>query len=164
MPVMPSPSNPASFLHKAIDLAVDNVTSGRGGPFAALVVENGDIVAQGTNVVTTTQDPTAHAEITAIRKACEARGHFELEGCTLYATCEPCPMCLGAIYWARLDRVVYAASRTDAAEAGFDDDHIYNEIDRPPADRHIPMVQRLDGSEAQRPFQAWHQFEDRVEY
>lgn len=154
----------AAFLHKAIDLAVENVTSGQGGPFAALVVEDGEVVAKGTNVVTTTQDPTAHAEITAIRNACEARGHFELKGCTLYSTCEPCPMCLGAIYWARLDRVVYAASRTDAAEAGFDDAHIYNEIDRPPAERSIPMEQQLDGPEAQRPFQVWHNYDDRVEY
>lgn len=164
MPVMHSSSDSLSFLDKAIELAVENVTSGRGGPFAALVVEKGTVVAQGTNVVTTTQDPTAHAEITAIRRACEARGHFELEGCTLYATCEPCPMCLGAIYWARLDRVVYAASRSDAAEAGFDDEHIYDEIDRPPADREIPMVQRLDETKAKRPFEAWHRFEDRVEY
>lgn len=160
---MSASSDPAHFLRKAIDLAVENVTSGQGGPFAALVVEDGEILAQGTNVVTTTQDPTAHAEITAIRKACEVRDHFELKGCILYSSCEPCPMCLGAIYWARLDRVVFAASRTEAAEAGFDDNHIYNEIDLPPSDRRIPMTQRLQ-NEAQRPFDAWHNYEDRVEY
>lgn len=160
---MPS-STSTSYLRKAIELAVENVRAGRGGPFAALVVEDEEIVAQGTNVVTSTQDPTAHAEITAIRNACEARGHFDLTGCTLYSTCEPCPMCLGAIYWARLDQVIYAASQADAAAAGFDDAHIYDEIQVPPADRRIPMVQHLDGEEAQRPFEVWDNFEDRVEY
>ena len=159
---MPSAAD-ASFLEDAIDLAVENVESGLGGPFAALVVADGAVLATGTNRVTTVHDPTAHAEITAIRAACKERGDFELDGCTLYATCEPCPMCLGAIYWARLDRVVYAATRTDAADAGFDDDHIYEEIDRPPADRRIPMEQHLKG-EAQRPFEAWRDYDERVEY
>lgn len=160
---MAAPSDSRSFLQEAIDLAVDNVRSGLGGPFAALVVEDDSILAKGTNRVTTVHDPTAHAEITAIRAACNERNDFELEGCTLYSTCEPCPMCLGAIYWARLDRVVYAASRSDAAEAGFDDDAIYQEIDKAPADRCIPMIQRLD-DEAQRPFEAWFDYEERVEY
>jgi tRNA(Arg) A34 adenosine deaminase TadA len=158
---MPPDTN--SFLQEALDLAVENVESGLGGPFAALVVEDGTVLATGTNRVTTVQDPTAHAEITAIRAACKERGHFALDGCTLYSTCEPCPMCLGAIYWARLDRVVYAASRTDAAEAGFDDDHIYQEIDKPPADRVLPMEQQL-ADEAHRPFDAWADYDDRVEY
>lgn len=144
-------------------MAVDNVQSGRGGPFAALVVERDTIVATGTNRVTTLGDPTAHAEITAIRAACKKRGDFELEGCTLYSTCEPCPMCVGAIYWARLDRVVYAATRADAAAAGFDDQHIYDEVRRPPGNRRIPMVQNND-VETQQPFQAWLDYEDRVEY
>lgn len=160
---MASSSDSLSFLQKAIDLAVENVQSGLGGPFAALVVEDGSIVARGTNRVTTIHDPTAHAEITAIRAACKERGSFELDGCTLYSTCEPCPMCLGAIYWARLDRVVYGASRTDSAEAGFDDEIIYQEIDKVPAERRIPMTQRLN-DEAQRPFEAWFEYEDRVEY
>jgi tRNA(Arg) A34 adenosine deaminase TadA len=160
---MPSSPDPSAFLEEAIDLAVENVESGLGGPFAAMVVEDGSVLATGTNRVTTVHDPTAHAEITAIRAACKERGDFELDGCTLYATCEPCPMCLGAIYWARLDRVVYAATRTDAADAGFDDDHIYQELDKAPADRRIPMQQRLEEA-AQRPFEAWLDYEGRVEY
>jgi tRNA(Arg) A34 adenosine deaminase TadA len=157
------PPNAPSFLQEAIDLAVENVESGLGGPFAALIVEDDTVLATGTNRVTTVQDPTAHAEITAIRAACKERGHFELDGCTLYSTCEPCPMCLGAIYWARLDRVVYAASRTDAAEAGFDDNHIYQEIDKPPADRTLPMEQNQT-DDALRPFDAWADYDDRIEY
>ena len=160
---MAPPSVPTAFLEEAIDLAVDNVESGLGGPFAALVVEGDSILATGTNRVTTVHDPTAHAEITAIRAACKERGNFELDGCTLYTTCEPCPMCLGAIYWSRLDRVVYAATRTDAAEAGFDDHHIYQEIEKAPSERNIPMMQQLE-EEAQRPFEAWRDYEERVEY
>ncbi len=158
----PSPDD-EHFLREAIELAVENVEAGLGGPFAALVVTDGAILATGTNRVTTVHDPTAHAEITAIRAACKERDDFELTGCTLYATCEPCPMCLGAIYWARLDRVVYAATQADAAEAGFDDEHIYQEIGKAPADRRIPMHQHL-GTEAQRPFEAWRDYDDRVEY
>ncbi len=159
---MASSSN-ASFLREAIELAIDNVESGLGGPFAALVVEEDTVLSKGTNRVTTLYDPTAHAEVTAIRAACKERGDFELDGCTLYSTCEPCPMCLGAIYWARLDRVVYAATRSDAADAGFDDDHIYQEIDKPPTDRRIPMNRQLE-EEAQRPFEAWFDYEERIEY
>ncbi|MFB6098806.1 MAG: nucleoside deaminase [Salinibacter sp.] len=144
-------------------MAVQNVTSGQGGPFAALIVEDGTIIGRGTNVVTTVNDPTAHAEVTAIRRACDARNDFELTGCTLYATCEPCPMCLGAAYWARLDRVYYAATREDAAAAGFDDNHIYEELTTSPEERRIPMEQKLE-SAAQRPFEAWLDYEDRVEY
>lgn len=158
-----SPSDAASFLRDAIDLAVENVKAGRGGPFAALVVQDGAVLSTGTNLVTTRNDPTAHAEITAIRAACKARSDFHLDGCTLISTCEPCPMCLGAIYWAQLDRVVFAATQADAADAGFDDRHIYKEIDKPPSDRQIPMTQHLR-DEAQRPFEAWAEFEDRVEY
>lgn len=158
-----SSSSPKDFLCEALDLAIENVTSGRGGPFAALIVRNGDVIAQGTNVVTTTNDPTAHAEIMAIRRACDAQDDFELTGCTLYATCEPCPMCLGAVYWAHLDRVYYAATRADAAAAGFDDDHIYEELIAPPDARRIPMKQALREA-AQRPFEAWRDYENRVEY
>jgi tRNA(Arg) A34 adenosine deaminase TadA len=156
-------SDSSSFLQQAIELAIDNVESGLGGPFAALVVEDDSVLAKGTNRVTTIHDPTAHAEITAIRTACKERGDFELDGCTLYSTCEPCPMCLGAIYWARLDRVVYAATRTDAAQAGFDDDHIHQEINKAPAHRRIPMEQGLE-DEAQRPFETWLDYDERVEY
>lgn len=144
-------------------MAVQNVKTGQGGPFAALVVRDGDVLGRGTNVVTTINDPTAHAEITAIRRACDAQDDFELTGCTLYATCEPCPMCLGAAYWARLDRVYYAATRADAAAAGFDDNHIYEELTKPPPDRRIPMKQQLR-EEAQRAFEAWLSWEERVEY
>jgi tRNA(Arg) A34 adenosine deaminase TadA len=158
-----SASEDASFLQEAIELAVENVESGLGGPFAALVVEDESVLSECTNRVTTVQDPTAHAEITAIRAACKERGDFELDGCTLYSTCEPCPMCLGAIYWARLDRVVYAATHTDATEAGFDDEHIYQEIDKAPDERRISMEQRLK-EEAHRPFEAWRNYDDRVEY
>ncbi|MFO8099671.1 MAG: nucleoside deaminase, partial [Salinibacter sp.] len=149
-----SASSRADYLQYAVDLAVENVQSGRGGPFAALVVHDGAVLATGTNRVTTNNDPTAHAEITAIRAACEAQGDFELTGCTLFSSCEPCPMCLGAIYWTRLDRVVYAATSAQAAHAGFDDDHIYEELEKPPAARRIPMEQH-DGVAAHRPFEAW---------
>ncbi len=155
--------DPTTYLREAIDLAVDNVRTGQGGPFAALVVRGGEVLGQGTNIVTTANDPTAHAEVMAIRRACDAQNDFELQGCTLYVTCEPCPMCLGAAYWARLDRVYYAATRTDAAAAGFDDDHIYEELTKPPAERHIPMERALE-AEAQRPFEAWLDYEERVEY
>ena len=159
---MSSPS-PTDFLQEAVDLAVRNVQSGRGGPFAALVVAENDVIATGTNRVTTENDPTAHAEITAIRAACDAQDDFELTGCTLYSSCEPCPMCLGAIYWTRLDRVVYAATSRQAAKAGFDDAHIYEEIDKPPPTRRIPM-EHHDGVPADRPFEAWADYEARVEY
>jgi tRNA(Arg) A34 adenosine deaminase TadA len=147
----------------ALDLAVRNVRDGRGGPFAALVVREGTILAEGTNRVTTSHDPTAHAEIVAIRAACREVGDFELDGCTLFSTCEPCPMCLGAVYWSRLDRVVYAATRTDAADAGFDDAHIYREIDKAPSDRRIPMTRVLP-DDAREPFTAWKNHDERVEY
>lgn len=151
------------FMRKAIALAVENVEQGRGGPFAALVVRDGSLVAAGTNQVTTAHDPTAHAEVSAIRAACAALDDFQLTGCTLYTTCEPCPMCFGAIYWARLDRVFYASTQDDAAAAGFDDAHIYEELSHPPASRSIPMRQHLR-DEAGRAFEAWRQHDERVEY
>lgn len=117
-----------SFMEQAIQLAVENVRSGRGGPFAAVVVKNGQVIATGSNRVTSTNDPTAHAEVTAIREACRALNTFQLTGCDLYTSCEPCPMCLGAIYWARPDRVYFAATASDAADAGFDDSFIYEEL------------------------------------
>lgn len=153
----------ASFMQEAIAMAIENVERGRGGPFAALVVREGVIVGRGTNRVTTTHDPTAHAEVVAIREACRQLGTFQLAGCDLYTTCEPCPMCLGAIYWARPARVFYAATRHDAAAAGFDDAFIYEELTRPPEARRIPML-RLLGEEAGRAFAAWEAYEGRVAY
>jgi guanine deaminase len=142
------------FMKRAIALAIENVRSGRGGPFACVIVQNGKIIAEGTNIVTSTNDPTAHAEIVAIRNACRALGNFRLEGCELYASCEPCPMCLGAIYWARPAHVFYAANAADAAAAGFDDAFIYDELKRLPVERRIPMKQllRVDSLAA---FAAW---------
>lgn len=147
----------------AIELAVKNVRAGRGGPFAALVVYDGKIVAQGTNLVTSASDPTAHAEMVAIRKACHKLASFQLTGCEIFATCEPCPMCMGAIYWARPSRVVFAATRADAARAGFDDAHIYRQLRLPHARRGIP-VHRLMRAEAQTPFREWRRKADRVHY
>lgn len=118
----------ARFMERAIELALDNVRSGRGGPFAALVVRAGSILAEGTNVVTSTNDPTAHAEIVAIREACKKLRRFELSNCEIYATCEPCPMCLGAIYWAHPAQIYFAATSADAAKIGFDDSLIYDQL------------------------------------
>lgn len=142
------------FLQRAIALAIENVNSGQGGPFAALIVQNGKIIAEGVNRVTSGNDPTAHAEIEAIREACRVIGNFQLFGCDLYASCEPCPMCFGAIYWARPDRVFYAATAADAAAAGFDDAFIYEELRRPPGNRRFSITQSFH-PDSLRPFQAW---------
>jgi tRNA(Arg) A34 adenosine deaminase TadA len=150
-------------MSKAIELSIENVRSGRGGPFAAVVVKDGKIIAQGTNRVTSTNDPTAHAEIVAIREACRALGNFQLSDCEIYTTCEPCPMCLGAIYWARLAKVYFASSAKDAAAHGFDDDFILEELQRPFAQRRIPMVQ-LMREEALAAFRAWNEKADRIPY
>lgn len=131
------------FMRRAIALGMENVRSGRGGPFAAVIVKDGKIVAEGANCVTTTNDPTAHAEVVAIREACRKLGDFQLTGCDLYTTCEPCPMCLGAIYWARPVRVFYGCVAADAAATGFDDAFIYEELKVPLASRHLPMQQML---------------------
>jgi len=144
------------FMRRAIALALLNVRSGQGGPFAALVVKDGRIIAEGVNGVTATNDPTAHAEVMAIRAACRALGTFQLDGCELYTSCEPCPMCLGAIYWARPVRVFYAATAQDAAAAGFDDAFIYDELKHPPESRRIPMRQMLS-SESLAVFAAWRE-------
>jgi guanine deaminase len=151
------------FLQTAIDLAIENTTSNRGGPYGAVVVKEGEIIAQGTNLVTATIDPTAHAEILAIRQACQKLNHFQLHGCVLYTSCEPCPMCLGAIYWAAMKMVVYASTRQDAAQAGFDDNYIYGELVLAPAARSIPM-QHCKNPHALQPFAAWRQQADRIEY
>jgi guanine deaminase len=131
------------FMARAIQLSIDNVRSGRGGPFGAVVVKNGNVIAEGANQVTATNDPTAHAEVLAIRAACAKLATFELHNCEIYTSCEPCPMCLGAIYWAHLARVYFASTATDASEAGFDDSTIYRELGQSYAARRIPMSQMM---------------------
>jgi tRNA(Arg) A34 adenosine deaminase TadA len=154
----------------AIELAIENVRSGRGGPFAALVVKDGRIVASGTNQVTSCNDPTAHAEIVAIRAACAALGSFQLDGCDIYTTCEPCPMCFGAIYWARPARVFFGATARDAADAGFDDAFIYQQLGVGLAENRIPLAQRkipfveVAREEALACFREWKSHPDRVKY
>ena len=151
------------FLREAIRLSVDKMRAGEGGPFGAVIVKEEAIVGRGFNRVTSANDPTAHAEIVAIRDACSRLGGFSLAGCEIYSSCEPCPMCLAAIYWARLQRLYYAATRRDAAEAGFDDAHIYQQIALPPAARRLATQQALR-PEALAAFQAWREKEDRVPY
>ena len=153
--------NPA-FLRQAIELAVENVRRD-GGPFAALVVKDGAVVATGGNQVTRENDPTAHAEVVAIREACRVLGDFQLEGCDVYSSCEPCPMCLGALYWARPARVYFAATQADAAAAGFDDSFIYKQFEIVPSERDIPMVQ-VDDEAATRPFEEWSHKMGMTEY
>lgn len=148
---------------RAIALSLENVRSNQGGPFAALVVSEGKILAEGTNRVTSTNDPTAHAEIVAIREACCKLRRFDLTGCEIYATCEPCPMCLGAIYWARPARVYFAANSADAAKIGFDDALIYNELKVPVGARKIPMLQ-LMRDRALEVFRAWGAKPDKIQY
>ena len=154
---------PAELMRRAIALALENVRSGRGGPFAALVAKDGRVIAEGVNRVTASNDPTAHAEIVAIREACSALNTFQLAGCDLYTTCEPCPMCLGAIYWARPARVYYASVAADAAAAGFDDAFIYEELKRANASRRIPMRQLLH-EESLAIFARWRQLEKKTRY
>lgn len=151
------------FMARAIQLSLENIDSGVGGPFAAVVVRGGEIVAEGTNRVTSTNDPTAHAEVVAVREACKKLGHFELTGCEIYTTCEPCPMCLGAIYWARPARVYFACTATDASNAGFDDSLIYDEIARPHGQRRIPLIPMMR-EEALETFRAWERKQDKIKY
>ena len=151
------------FLQKTITLAAENVRTGNGGPFAAIITKNNEIIAEGTNTVTLTNDPTAHAEITAIRKACEALNSYQLEGCTLYSSCEPCPMCLGAIYWSRLERLVFAADKHQAEKAGFDDAFIYKEIILPHNQRHL-KTEQISLQEDNKPFNLWLNSDTKVEY
>ena len=150
-------------MRKAIALAVDNVVSGAGGPFGAVVVRDGVIIAEGVNRVTATNDPTAHAEVVAIRAACEALGDFQLTGCVVYTSCEPCPMCLAALYWSRCDAIFYGCSAADAAAAGFDDSFLYEEVARPIDQRKIP-TKRLLGDEAIASFNAWRAQANKIEY
>lgn len=162
-PETPPHAEPERFLRRAIELAVENVRQGRGGPFGAVIARGGHIIAEGANQVTSALDPTAHAEIVAIRGACAALRRFHLNGCEIYASCEPCPMCLGAIYWARLDRIWYAATRADAAAAGFQDEQLYNELVLPPPRRSIPAAQLLR-DEALAVFEAWKASATRIDY
>jgi len=148
---------------RAIQLSIENVRSGQGGPFGAVVVQNGSIIAEGVNQVTLSTDPTAHAEVLAIRRACEKLRVFELKSCELYTSCEPCPMCLGAIYWARLSRVYFANSAADATRIGFDDSFVYQEIAQPYSQRKIPMIQMMR-EQALVAFTSWEQKPDKVRY
>lgn len=156
-------SQDEAFLRRAITLSLEMTDANEGGPFGAVVVRAGEIIGEGWNRVTSACDPTAHAEIMAIRKACQRLGTFELSGCEIYASCEPCPMCLSAIYWARLDRLTFAADRTDAAAVGFDDDWLYREVPKPPEARLLPTRQDLR-EEAQKALARWLEKEDRIPY
>jgi len=150
-------------MRRAITLSLDNVRSGQGGPFAAVVVRGDEILAEGTNQVTSTNDPSAHAEMLAVRAACRKLQYFQLAGCEIYTSCQPCPMCLGLIYWARPDKLYYANTAEDAAAIGFDDARIYRELQLPPADRSIPMVQMLR-DEALAAFRAWQEKPGKIYY
>jgi guanine deaminase len=157
------PMSEGEFMRRAVALAREGMEKGRGGPFGAVVVSAGRIVGEGCNSVTSTCDPTAHAEVVAIRSACAALGRFDLRGCDVYTSCEPCPMCLAALYWARVDRVFYANDRADAARIGFDDDAIYREVALPAPERSLPLV-RLADPEARHCFDEWMRKGDRVPY
>ncbi|MCI6250346.1 MAG: nucleoside deaminase [Bacteroidales bacterium] len=159
---MKAKHSPESFMREAIKLSAESVRSG-GGPFGAVIVRNGEIIARGENRVTVCNDPTAHAEVSAIREAAARLGTYDLSGCEIYSSCEPCPMCLGAIYWARLDRLYYASTRADAANVGFDDAHIYEELPLDPSQRELP-TESLLREEAQRVFEAWAEKADKKEY
>jgi len=149
-------------MQRAIDLSKDSVRNG-GGPFGAVIARNGEIIAEGSNCVTIDCDPTAHAEVSTIRKAAKKLGTFDLSGCEIFTSCEPCPMCLGAIYWAHLDKIYYANDRKDAAKIGFDDDFIYEELPLKPSERQKPseILMREEAIEA---FRMWQEKEDKTEY
>ena len=149
-------------MREAIKLSAESVRSG-GGPFGAVIVRDGEIIARGENRVTVCNDPTAHAEVSAIREAAARLGTYDLSGCEIYSSCEPCPMCLGAIYWVRLDKLYYAGTRADAANVGFDDAHIYEELPLEPSQRELP-TETLLREEAQRVFEAWAEKADKKEY
>jgi tRNA(Arg) A34 adenosine deaminase TadA len=151
------------FMQQAIDLATQNVTSGNGGPFGCVIVLDGKVIATGINRVTADNDPTAHAEVTAIRNACKHLNSFQLTGCEVYTSCEPCPMCMAALYWARCKAVFYGNTAADAASVGFDDDYLYHELAQPHADRKLPIC-RLLGKEAFVSFAAWRDSTSRIDY
>lgn len=150
-------------MKRAIELSMEKMRSNEGGPFGAVIVKDGEIISEGWNRVTSSNDPTAHAEVEAIRKACEKLGTFELKGCEIFTSCEPCPMCLAAIYWARLDKVFFGNTREDAANIDFDDNFLYSEISTSIEKRKIPMVQ-LCRDEANKVFQTWAKKVDKIEY
>ncbi len=152
-----------AFMQEAIRLSIEKMREGCGGPFGAVVVREGRIIGRGWNQVSSDNDPTAHAEIVAIRDACKWIGSFSLRGCEIFSSCEPCPMCLGAIYWARLDRIYFAATREDAAAAGFDDAAIYREIPLPPNARRLPSIQMLR-DRALSAFEEWRTLPDKILY
>jgi len=159
-----SPNSPnPEFLRRAIELAIQNVEAGGGGPFGAVIVREGRIVGEGVNTVTASHDPTAHGEVNAIRAACKALGTFTLAGCELYTSCEPCPMCLAACYWARLDAIYYGSSAADAARAGFDDASLYDEFLKDSNARSLPATQLLS-EEAWASFAAWIASPNKTEY
>lgn len=151
------------FLYRAIELANNNIKNGTGGPFAAVVVKNGEIIAESVNTVACDNDPTAHAEVNVIREACKKMKDFQLTGCQMYTSCEPCPMCLGAIYWARPDVVFFAASQKDAAFGGFDDEFIYTEIEKPKMERTIPFIQKPI-PEGRKVFENWNNADNKTRY
>jgi len=155
--------NQNEYMAEAIKLSRENISSGLGGPFGAVIVKNGKIIARGTNRVTGDNDPTAHAEVVAIREACKALDSFQLDECEIYCSCEPCPMCLGAIYWARPARIYFAAGRNDAADAGFDDNFIYKEIGVNINERKIPASQILR-NEAVEVFREWKESDIKIPY
>ncbi|HEX2640021.1 MAG TPA: nucleoside deaminase [Pyrinomonadaceae bacterium] len=152
-----------AFMRRAIELAQEGIDQNQGGPFGCVVVKDGRIIGEGCNRVTSTNDPSAHAEIVAMREACRNLKTFQLDGCSIYTSCEPCPMCLGAIYWARPAEVFFAGTREDAAAAGFDDDMIYVELEKPNAERQRPMKNLMRG-EAVEVFRHWLEKPDKVEY
>jgi guanine deaminase len=151
------------FMARAIQLSLENVQLGVGGPFGAVIVKESHIVAEGANQVTSTNDPTAHAEVVAIREACRKLGVFDLQGCDIYSSCEPCPMCLAAIYWARLSRVYFANTHEDASKIGFDDSLIYRELAQPHSQRKIPMIQMMR-DQALAAFRAWESKSNKIAY
>jgi tRNA(Arg) A34 adenosine deaminase TadA len=151
------------FMKRAIELARTGMESTDGGPIGSVVVRNGEIIGEGSNRVTSNTDPTAHAEIVAIREACKAIGDFQLSGCTIYTSCEPCPMCLGAIYWARPSEIFYAGTREDAAQAGFDDELFYGELEKPNEQRQLRMISLLR-EDARAVFADWLKKTDKIEY
>ena len=153
----------AQFMQQAIRLATENVLSGRGGPFGAVVVKEGSVIATGVNQVTATNDPTAHAEVVAIRTACRALGTFQLADCDVYTSCEPCPMCLAALYWARCRAIFFGNTAASAARAGFDDSFLYDEVKKPLDQRQIP-IHPLLSEEAHSSFEAWRTYTERVVY
>lgn len=154
---------PEKFMREAIRLSLENINKGDGGPFGAVVVKDGKIIAEGSNKVTSANDPTAHAEVEAIRSACKVLNTFSLAGCDIYTSCEPCPMCLSAIHWARIERIYYGNTRQDAAALNFDDEFLYDEIGKKIHERKIPMHQVLN-DEANIVFKTWEAKEDKIHY